>query len=568
MFLSQYLSMPQYKNADPVKLARFEYGANPDYQTVSFDEFYDAFDDTDNQPAAQGNPLFTASPQMNTGIQSAQQQVPSSDNSQDGLADDFIDMVQMGAAGVGSSIVTGIDTGLNYLGVDTPDLGIAKGLQEISDDQLNQIAPERLADYTNTGFEEDEEGNLKLKDGFTWTGALMHIGQGVGSMIPTMIGGGVVGKGLSMVGRGTAAKLGSKAAQASKALNAPTGKLPKALGYGAVGGQAMGGGTATAVREKMESIPLETMAKSKPFQVVYNVMKEEAAKAGETVDDMELARRAREVVIDEAVNSGYLQMAGIGSMTSGILGPMLEKALVGRLAGSYVSNVLRAGAIETVQEGVESGAEQGIANLNVQKYGNPDQKVWEGVKAASAMGATIGGLTGSTVAAGTRPLASLTGFGQREAPTQEALDAVNQPVDSTQVDSNATPMTEDGSIDLNNAEQVEALGQASSTPDRVTTMENNSIDGAEQQAAPLNTAGVPDPAQVAVGGMPSGVTRSFPLDEACVCITRCPCSTSGPTTSSSSHSANACSRASPRCWSRKSCYCSHTRAVHRSDYGR
>ena len=67
----------------------------------------------------------------------------------------------------------------------------------------------------------------------------------------------------------------------------------------------MGGGTATAVREKMESIPLETMAKSKPFQVVYNVMKEEAAKAGETVDDMELARRAREVVIDEAVNSGY-----------------------------------------------------------------------------------------------------------------------------------------------------------------------------------------------------------------------------------------------------------------------
>ena len=504
MFLSQYLSMPQYKNADPVKLARFEYGANPDYQTVSFDEFYDAFDDTNNQTAAQGNPLFTASPQMNTGIQSAQQQVPSSDNSQDGLADDFIDMVQMGAAGVGSSIVTGIDTGLNYLGVDTPDLGIAKGLQEISDDQLNQIAPERLADYTNTGFEEDEEGNLKLKDGFTWTGALMHIGQGVGSMIPTMIGGGVVGKGLSMVGRGTAAKLGSKAAQASKALNAPTGKLPKALGYGAVGGQAMGGGTATAVREKMESIPLETMAKSKPFQVVYNVMKEEAAKAGETVDDMELARRAREVVIDEAVNSGYLQMAGIGSMTSGILGPMLEKALVGRLAGSYVSNVLRAGAIETVQEGVESGAEQGIANLNVQKYGNPDQKVWEGVKAASAMGATIGGLTGSTVAAGTRPLASLTGFGQREAPTQEALDAVNQPVDSTQVDSNATPMTEDGSIDLNDAEQVEALGQASSTPDRVTTMENNSIDGAEQQAAPLNTAGAPDPAQVAVGGMPAG----------------------------------------------------------------
>jgi hypothetical protein len=504
MFLSQYLSMPQYKNADPVKLARFEYGANPDYQTVSFDEFYDAFDDTDNQSATQGNPLFTASPQMNTGIQSAQQQVPSSDHSQDGLADDFIDMVQMGAAGVGSSIVTGIDTGLNYLGVDTPDLGIAKGLQEISDDQLNQIAPERLADYTNTGFEEDEEGNLKLKDGFTWTGALMHIGQGVGSMIPTMIGGGVVGKGLSMVGRGAAARLGSKAAQASKALNAPTGKLPKALGYGAVGGQAMGGGTATAVREKMESIPLETMAKSKPFQVVYNVMKEEAAKAGETVDDMELARRAREVVIDEAVNSGYLQMAGIGSMTSGILGPMLEKALVGRLAGSYVSNVLKAGAIETVQEGVESGAEQGIANLNVQKYGNPDQNVREGVKAASAMGATIGGLTGSTVAAGTRPLASLTGFGKREAPTQEALDAVNQPVDSTQVDSNETPATEDGSIDLNNAEQVEALAQASSTPDRVTTMENNSIDGAEQQVAPLNTAGVPDPAQVAVGGMPAG----------------------------------------------------------------
>ncbi len=504
MFLSQYLSMPQYKNADPVKLARFEYGANPDYQTVSFDEFYDAFDDTNNQTAAQGNPLFTASPQMNTGIQSAQQQVPSSDHTQDGLADDFIDMVQMGAAGVGSSIVTGIDTGLNYLGVDTPDLGIAKGLQEISDDQLNQIAPERLADYTNTGFEEDEEGNLKLKDGFTWTGALMHIGQGVGSMIPTMIGGGVVGKGLSMIGRGAAAKLGSTAAQASKALKAPTGKLPKALGYGAVGGQAMGGGTATAVRQQMEAIPLETMAKSKPFQVVYNVMKEEAAKAGETVDDMELARRARKVVIDEAVNSGYLQMAGIGSMTSGILGPMLEKALVGRLAGSYVSNVLRAGAIETVQEGVESGAEQGIANLNVQKYGDPDKNVWEGVKAASAMGATIGGLTGSTVAAGTRPLANLTGFGQREAPTQEALDAVNQPVDSTQVDSNATPVAEDGSIDLNNAEQVEALAQASSTPARVTTMENNSIDGAEQQAAPLNTAGVPDPAQVAVGGMPAG----------------------------------------------------------------
>ena len=500
MYLSDYLKDPQYANADPEKLARWEYGNNPSFQKVDFDTFFDIFDDTVQQDYSVSQPASSG----NTGNAPVVSAPPSSDGDKGGLFDDFVDMSQYGALSTMGSIVTGLDELGKYVGIDTPDLGIAESLRASADSQLGELSAENLAAYTDTGFEEDENGDLKIKDGWSARGVLMHIGQGIGSTVPTMVGGGVLGKGLSAIGRRTAAGLGGKTAQARIATNAPTGTVPKGLGYAGVGGQAIGGGTAESIRQDMSNIPLETMAKSTPFKIVYAAIKEEAAEKGENKTEMEMAREAREVIIEEAVSSGYGKAALMGAATTGFGGPLLEKALIGKLAKRWWTNTAGAGVVETAQEGIESAGEQIITNLEVGNFGDPDRDLYKDAKSAAAMGATIGGLTGSTMAGATQIPAQLFGVGQKDAPTQEELDATQQPVDSTQVDSNETPATEDGSIDLNDAEQVEALGQASSTPDRVTTMENNSIDGAEQQAAPLNTAGVPDPAQVAVGGMPAG----------------------------------------------------------------
>ena len=484
MYLSDYLKDPQYANADPEKLARWEYGNNPSFQKVDFDTFYNMFDDTvqqDYSSSQQASPSTTG----NAPVISAS---PSSDGDKGGLFDDLVDMSQYGALSTMGSIVTGVDQLGKAFGLNTPDLGIAKSLKATAEEQLGDLSAENLSHYVNTGFDEDEDGNLKVKDGSSWQGALMHIGQGIGSTAPTLLFGGAAGKGLSMVGRGAAAKLGSQAAKARIATAAPVGMGYKMAGYGAVGGQAIGGGTAESIRQDMENIPLDTMAKSSPFKVAYNVIKEKSAEAGENKTEMEMAREARAIIIEEAVASGYGTAAIMGTVSTGLLSPLLEKALVGRLASRWYNNIISAGAVETVQEGIESGGEQYITNKSVQEFGDPDRDEYKDVAPAIAMGATIGGLTGSTMAAGTLPLAKMSGVGQKDAPTQEQLDAAIQPVDSTQVDSNETPATDDGSVDLTDPAQAEALGQDSSA----------------QQVAPVDTAAVPDPAQVAVGGMPAG----------------------------------------------------------------
>ena len=484
MYLSDYLKDPQYANADPEKLARWEYGNNPSFQKVDFDTFYNMFDDTvqqDYSSSQQASPSTTG----NAPVISAS---PSSDGDKGGLFDDLVDMSQYGALSTMGSIVTGVDQLGKAFGLNTPDLGIAKSLKATAEEQLGDLSAENLSAYVNTGFDEDEDGNLKVKDGSSWQGALMHIGQGIGSTAPTLLFGGAAGKGLSMVGRGAAAKLGSQAAKARIATAAPVGMGYKMAGYGAVGGQAIGGGTAESIRQDMENIPLDTMAKSSPFKVAYNVIKEKSAEAGENKTEMEMAREARAIIIEEAVASGYGTAAIMGTVSTGLLSPLLEKALVGRLASRWYNNIISAGAVETVQEGIESGGEQYITNKSVQEFGDPDRDEYKDVAPAIAMGATIGGLTGSTMAAGTLPLAKMSGVGQKDAPTQEQLDAAIQPVDSTQVDSNETPATDDGSVDLTDPAQAEALGQDSSA----------------QQVAPVDTAAVPDPAQVAVGGMPAG----------------------------------------------------------------
>ena len=484
MYLSDYLKDPQYANADPEKLARWEYGNNPSFQKVDFDTFYNMFDDTvqqDYSSSQQASPSTTG----NAPVISAS---PSSDGDKGGMFDDFVDMSQYGALSTMGSIVTGVDQLGKAFGLNTPDLGIAKSLKATAEEQLGDLSAENLSAYVNTGFDEDEDGNLKVKDGSSWQGALMHIGQGIGSTAPTLLFGGAAGKGLSMVGRGAAAKLGSQAAKARIATAAPVGIGAKMAGYGAVGGQAIGGGTAESIRQDMENIPLDTMAKSSPFKVAYNVIKEKSAEAGENKTEMEMAREARAIIIEEAVASGYGTAAIMGTVSTGLLSPLLEKALVGRLASRWYNNIISAGAVETVQEGIESGGEQYITNKSVQEFGDPDRDEYKDVAPAIAMGATIGGLTGSTMAAGTLPLAKMSGVGQKDAPTQEQLDAAIQPVDSTQVDSNETPATDDGSVDLTDPAQAEALGQDSSA----------------QQVAPVDTAAVPDPAQVAVGGMPAG----------------------------------------------------------------
>ena len=107
---------------------------------------------------------------------------------------------------------------------------------------------------------------------------------------------------------------------------------------------------------------------------------------------------ARKELALEGARNTALAVGALSTVTAGVLPSTIEKTLVGGVADNTtrIGNLTRGFVSEALQEAVEEGGGQAIANLNIQPL-DPSRSLTEGVGQAAAQGGLLGGLMGGAV---------------------------------------------------------------------------------------------------------------------------------------------------------------------------
>jgi len=107
---------------------------------------------------------------------------------------------------------------------------------------------------------------------------------------------------------------------------------------------------------------------------------------------------ARKELALEGARNTALAVGALSTVTAGVLPSTIEKTLVGGVADNTtrIGNLGRGFISEALQEAVEEGGGQAIANLNIQPL-DPSRSLTEGVGQAAAQGGLLGGLMGGAV---------------------------------------------------------------------------------------------------------------------------------------------------------------------------
>jgi hypothetical protein len=318
-----------------------------------------------------------------------------------------------------SAGVAGFDVGLGYL--------TGQDELEQSGRQSQRIAQEELSPL---GQEVSQKGVL---------GSDMTMGErayaaslGVSRSVPDLVGGAVAAAAIGAAApQAAAAALGARvlslAAKSPRVaklfgITAGAGGREAALAAGRTvigsvagsgiegvqGGLYAGSDTKAAVLEQIEADP-EAFANSdigKKFLAVHK-------------GDMEAAKNAAA----EQIGSDNALATGIATSLLSIPGSVFEaRLLLGASSGKIGKELLIGTGAEALQEAPQSGAQQALSNLALQRAGS-DVDTFEGVAKAAGEGAIVGGLMGGTlggVGAVTKKLA-----GSAEAETE--TDLANSP---------------------------------------------------------------------------------------------------------------------------------------------
>jgi len=105
----------------------------------------------------------------------------------------------------------------------------------------------------------------------------------------------------------------------------------------------------------------------------------------------------KELALEGARNTGAA-VGALSALTAGVLPSTIEKTLIGGVANNTtrIGNLGRGLVSEALQEAIEEGGGQAIANLNIQSL-DPSRSLTEGVGQAVGQGGLLGGLMGGTV---------------------------------------------------------------------------------------------------------------------------------------------------------------------------
>ncbi|WP_263082161.1 LPD5 domain-containing protein [Endozoicomonas sp. Mp262] len=318
-----------------------------------------------------------------------------------GYFGDTLDAFQQGFyRGIGD-----LASGADYLVGGDGENAAADYLRGVADDQLNQMSPEGREAMQGFGIEEKPDSffGYGLKDTSSWRGFRLQLAAAAGSFLPSIIPGGAVARGLSWGAKGKRAfDLADKArkietvddARRVKKLNDRINRTAFATGYGATGGAMIGGGAAEQTKQVVLNSGYEDLKDLPRFQELYR-QEYESAGGGDTRAPFE---RARELLAAEAAKESFAPAAGVGALSMGVAGPLLDRLGRGLGATGRISNAGKGVVVEGAQEFTEGAGQQVASNLGQQSIGM-EVDTTQGAMAEGLTGAIVGGPVGGVVGA-------------------------------------------------------------------------------------------------------------------------------------------------------------------------
>lgn len=260
----------------------------------------------------------------------------------------------------------------------------------------------------------DDAGKLS-----TW---IMKGTETIARMVPDLVGGGLVGKGLYNSAYETAYKAGiakglteqgAKVAAnkiAGAAVSVPTAFMATTSATGGAGVQA---------REAIESLPWSDLQKSELF--INNFKAVDADPANESMNDQQKLNLARTLTAEHA-SSKIMQdpaLLTVNALASFIGDATLGRMIAGKMGGGIINKAVTGFAAEAPTEAAQSAAEQYAQNLILIDVAGQDVDPMKGVKRAAAEGGLLGGALGGTVGGTVGTVEKVTG--KDNAPLEPAI---------------------------------------------------------------------------------------------------------------------------------------------------
>ena len=489
-FLSDYRQHPRYQGLSDEQIATSVYDNNPQYQAYSYEDFYEAFDDTDNsasgggvvsQPVAQGH----GAPAQQGYAATAQQKV---DNYGLGdFASDSVDAIQQGAYGAAADFSEFVDQATSWATGEEFKTGATGWLRNQAAAQSDDMSDAGRAQME--GFRVTTDDGLGLSDESTLAGFGLNAMSGVGSMGAFMVPAGAIAKGASLAG---------KAVGLTKGTGALAKTAPMAVGLTASNAATIGGGNFDSTYNQTMAADYQDLNESNDYKKLYWEIHDELKANGESIDHDTIALSAKKMLATKAGHSAMWEGAGLGATTGALSAVPLLNITLGRNGSGYLSSILKAGAIEGSQEFVESGGESIITNRALKEFVNSDIEVTKGVLSDALTGMTIGAGTGSGATAIGRPLSRLTGMNPPPQETQEEAKARGADLDARaekeNIDSLDTPegldikIVDEADLDPNTQARVKAQRDAEAKAEQAAATQAGTQQATEAQGDPASDA--------------------------------------------------------------------------------
>lgn len=321
-------------------------------------------------------------------------------------AGDYVDTLQSG-------VWSGLAGYAEVLGMDTA----RDWLKEQSDNNLKEMSEAARVSLGKDIVESTGEGLLDLGwgEGATDIDTIgLKTAMTAGQMLDMLVPGGFAAKGLKY-GLGVT-KRAKQIKQASQALAAGSAKAlsrrqamqmaekqlagrtmaANTLAYGAAETGVSAGNIAMDARERILNTPLEALATSEPFKEAYWGLMDSNP---EMTHDQAI-ELAKEAVAEEGAKQALNDVAVTTFLAGAVAGNIYGKML--RFGSSSVGKAaLKGGITETLQEALQSYAEEYYTAKAQQTYADPTIDPTANAPAAAAEGALLGGGIGAAMGAPT-----------------------------------------------------------------------------------------------------------------------------------------------------------------------
>lgn len=313
---------------------------------------------------------------------------------------------------------------------------------------------------------ENDKGALALGDGAgdidVWA---MKFANGLGSMLPTMMAGGITGIAAKQtLGRAVTASMVKRGASQEVA-EAVAAKAVEKIAAGSAGATAITGSVGSAglnAKETVNSMTFDELKDSSSFREAF--LRIDGDQQYQGLSDLDKLSMARDEVANlaSAATMGDVKTWGAAAAGSLMGDVMLFKMLNGKGAKGIVASATKGAAGEGVGEMLEEGTQQYAVNQAVSETTGIESDPWKGVASSAIEGGLIGAGTGGAMGAagGTRTAladrkAKAAEDKQNQAGAPEQNEAATQEQDPLQAAADAADHSPVGGDPLAQADGVQ-----------------------------------------------------------------------------------------------------------------